>query len=241
MKIAVVIPYWCPDQKLKDLLKRCLDSIDPRFEVIPWEDEWHEGVSATRNWGIEAALQWGAEWITFLDADDYMLPGAYDNMVSAIKSNRKAQIIQFNHKRRNPDGTVWTKFFNTDRVFAVPELPSFWVGVWNKVYKADLFENIRFEPGLHHGEDEFFNLRCIQKARKIHCSSMFTVMHCFDNPNSLSKSATVFDLADEQNWLLEVAKDCRDDKAMLQVIRERQVELWDNPTYRAIFGKDDTK
>ena len=241
MKIAVVVPFWCPDPESKKLLKRCLDSIDERFEVIPWEDEWHQGVSIARNYGIEAALQWGAQWITFLDADDIMLPDAYDNIVGAIRENRHAQIIQLNHKRRNPDGTVWTKFFNTDRVFTVPSLPSLWVVVWNKVYKADLIEGIRFKPGLQHGEDELFNLRCLAKARKIHCSSMIHMMHCSDNPESLSKKVDMDDLIEEQRELLEFVVDYSGDRVMCEIVRQRQAELWENCVYKATFSKDGTK
>ena len=233
MKIAVIIPFVNRD----DLLKRCLNSIDERFEVIPWHDEHRDGPSITRNYGIEAALQCGADYITFLDADDMMLPEAYDNIIGAIRQDRSAQIIQFNHKRRWPDGTVFTKFFNADRVYEIPSLPSLWVNVWNKVYKADLIENIRFIPGLNHGEDELFNLECLNQAEKIHCSITFTMMHCFDNPKSLSKTVTIDDLVKEQRALIDFVDQHSLDNGIHEVIRRRQLELWDNPTYKSIFSK----
>lgn len=241
MKIAVIVPYWVSTDKEQELLDRCLKSIDNRFILIPFKDDHHDGVSITRNYGIEAALQAGADYITFLDSDDIMLPEAYDNIVGAIRENRHAQIIQLNHKRRNSDGAVLKKFFNTDRVFTVPSLPSLWVVVWNKVYKADLIEGIRFKPGLQHGEDELFNLRCLAKARKIHCSSMFHMMHCSDNPESLSKKVDMDDLIAEQRELLEFVVDYSDDRVMCEIVRQRQAELWENRVYKAIFSKDGTK
>ena len=236
MKIAVIIPFVNRD----DLLKRCLDSIDPRFEVIAVEDEERLGPSVARNEGLNRAFNYQnyqPDYITFLDSDDMMLPEAYDNIVGAIRQDRSAQIIQFNHKRRWPDGTVFTKFFNADRVYEIPSLPSLWVNVWNKVYKADLIENIRFIPGLNHGEDELFNLECLNQAEKIHCSSTFTMTHCFDNPKSLSKAATVDDLVKEQRALIDFVDQHSLDNGIHEVIRRRQLELWDNPTYKSIFSK----
>jgi len=236
MKISVIIPFVNRDE----LLKRCLDSIDSRFEVIAVEDESRLGPSATRNEGLNRAfnyMNYQPDYITFLDADDFMLPEAYDNMVAAIKQDRSAQIIQFNHKRQMQDGTVYTRFFNADRVHTIPSVPSLWVNVWNKLYKADLIENIRFIPGLNHGEDELFNLECLHAAEKMHSSSMFTVMHCFDNPRSLSKTTTFTDLIREQKELIDFL-DCHSfDNGIHELIRKRQLELWDNPTYKSIFSK----
>lgn len=242
MKIGVIVPYYTPDQHTQELFERCKASIDDRFEKIFVDsNKLGKGVSFSRNYGLDIAARMDLDYITFMDADDVMLPEAYDNLRGAIREFKQAQIIQLNHKRRKPDGTVWTKFFNTDRVFTVPSLPSLWMVVWNKVYKADLIERIRFKPGLRHGEDEIFNLRCLAKARKIHCSSMFHMMHCFDNPESLSKIVDIDDLIAEQRELLEFVADYSDDRVMCEIVRQRQAELWENCVYKATFSKDGTK
>lgn len=233
MKIAVIIPFVDRDE----LLKRCLDSIDERFEVIPWHDEHRDGPSIARNYGIEAALQCGADYITFLDADDFMTPDAYDQIVAAIKEEPEVPIIQLNHRRRQPDGNLYCKFYNRRGTYDLARLPELWVVVWNKVYKADLFWDIRFKPGLNHGEDELFNLMCLAKARRIYCSERAHMVHCFDNPQSLSKTVKVEDLLAEQRALLEFAERHVDDGEILDAVRQRQAYLWDNKVYKATLRR----
>jgi hypothetical protein len=36
--------------------------------------------------------------------------------------------------------------------------------------------------------------------------------------------------------LLEFVDEHRDDKEICEVVRKRQVELWDNPTYKRVIG-----
>ena len=237
MKIAVIIPFVDRDE----LLKRCLDSIDERFEAIPWHDEHRAGPSIARNYGIEAAFQWGADYITFLDADDFMSPDAYDQIVAAIKENPKAPIIQLNHRRRGQNGYDYIKFYNKCGTYGLNKLPDFWVGVWNKVYKASHIKDIRFLPGLNHGEDELFNLTCLSVARSIYCSERIHMVHCSDNPQSLSKTVKVEDLIAEQRSLLDFAEYHADDGKLLDAVRQRQAYLWENRAYRSTFSKDDTK
>lgn len=232
MKIAVIIPYWCARPDDWTLLGRCLDSIDKRFEIIPFKDEHQDGPSITRNYGIEAALQCGADYITFLDADDMFYPDAYDQLTAAIREEPDVPIIQLNHRRRQPNGAEYCKFYNRRGTYTLDNLPDFWVGVWNKVYKADLIREIRFIPGLDHGEDELFNLECLVKARSIYCSERIHMVHCFDNPQSLSKTVKVEDLIAEQRALLDFADHHADDGELLDAVRQRQAYLWDNKVYK---------
>jgi glycosyltransferase involved in cell wall biosynthesis len=234
MKIAVIIPYY-PSGDTVDLYSRCLHSIDKRFAVYSFIDNNHEGVSVVRNKGIDAALDDKPNYITFLDADDVMEFDAYDQLVAAINEEPEEQIIQLNHRRRQPDGNLYCKFYNRRGTYDLARLPEFWVGVWNKVYKADLIWDIRFKPGLNHGEDELFNLMCLAKARRIYCSERAHMVHCFDNPQCLSKTVKVEDLLAEQRALLDFAEYHADDGELLDAVRQRQAYLWDNKVYRETF------
>ena len=55
-------------------------SIDSRFRLVSRQNE---GVSAARNHGIDIA---GGEWISFMDADDLLLPDSLEVLVSAAAS-----------------------------------------------------------------------------------------------------------------------------------------------------------
>lgn len=231
MKISVIIPFVNRD----DLLKRCLDSIDSRFEVIAVEDESRLGPSVARNEGLNRAfnyLNYQPDYITFLDSDDMILPDAHDQIVAAINEEPDAPIVQLNHIRRQSNGCDRIKFYNKRGIYGLNKLPDFWVGVWNKVYKASFIKDIRFLPGLNHGEDELFNLTCLSVARSIYCSERIHMVHCFDNPQSLSKTVKVEDLIAEQRALLDFADYHADDGELLDAVRQRQAYLWDNKAYK---------
>ena len=245
MKIAVIVPYYTPDQNTKQLFERCKASIDDRFETIFVDsNKIGRGVSAARNHGLDIAARMDLDYITFLDADDTLEPNAYDQMLAAISEAPEAPLIQMNHRRMQPDGSNYVKFFNRRGTYVPENLPSFWVGVWNKIYKAELLNNkeaetqVRFIEDLDHGEDELFVLEALAVARRVYCSERVAVTHHFDNPNSLSKIGTISDLIDEQMALLRFAAAHKEDGSMCEAVRLRQLELWSNNTYRRIFGKN---
>lgn len=235
-KITIVLPYYTPDDLTKKLFQRCVDSIDPRFEVFTVEDKEGVGPALARNEGLNAALKENPDYITFLDADDTLAPDAYDQMVKAIEAAPLAPIIQMNHIMVLPDGTQKPRMWNKRGTYLLDKLPQLWVSSVNKLYKADLLQNIRFKNSLNHGEDEIFVLECLAKARRIYNSDRVALHYHKDNPNSLSQVTSFDDLIDEQRALLELFIDYSDDRALCEVIRQRQCELWNNPTYRRIIG-----
>ena len=257
MRIAVIIPY----KNAEAWLPRCLESIGPNFNIITVDDHSSDnsreivskyakraiepresyfkfsGVSYARNIGIEWAIIWAdikPDYITFLDADDELTPDAYDVMTEAIKIFPNSDIIQFNHMREI-DGRRYCKFYNQRGDKDLAHLPGFWVGVWNKLYKAELLKTIRFDVDLCHGEDELFNLECLARARKISCFEKCTVIHHFDNAQSLSKTTSFDDLIREQRALIDFLDSWEHDPEVCQAVRMRMTELWDNPIYKKIF------
>lgn len=262
MKIVVIIPY----KNAKEWLPRCLASLGTDFDAITINDHstdgsskiaalnlnYHDatrsaplsinesftGVSYARNRGIDWALMWSEnkpDYITFLDADDELTPDAYDVMAEAVRIFPNSDIIQFNHFREI-GGHRYCKFYNQRGDKDLAHLPGFWVGVWNKLYKAELLKTIRFDVDLCHGEDELFNLECLARARKISCFEKCTVIHHFDNPESLSKTTSFDDLIHEQRALINFLDSWEHDPEVCQAVRMRMTELWDNPIYKKIFG-----
>lgn len=268
MTIALIIPFY----NAAPYLQRCLDSIKGPFEVIMIDDgstdggadivdnyDNHgytidlmkigkrQGVSYARNIGIKRALEKGADYITFLDADDELVPGAYFKIQAAICEEPDEPIIQLNHYRDNR--TV--RFFNPRGTYGLDKLPLLFVLVWNKAFKADLFKTddverfaaVEFKAGLNHGEDELFVFECLKIARRIYCSEQIAVIHHTDNPNSLSRQTSFYDLIDEQDallqFLLENAPYYPEEDEMYnlcEAVRQRQAELWTNAVYRRVIG-----
>ena len=60
------------------------------------------GVSAARNAGIEAAR---AEWLLFLDADDWLLPLHLESMLAALEADTGLDAVHCGWARVPPDGT----------------------------------------------------------------------------------------------------------------------------------------
>ena len=239
MKISVIIPYK-NEPETAELAGRCLKSVMSQdFNVIYLVDFDGKGVSAMRNQGIESALKAGSDYITFLDADDEYLPDAYEQIQAAIREAPEENIIQLNHYIEK-DGERRARFFNRRGTYFLDRLPGLWVTVWNKVYKAELIQkNIRFIEALSYCEDETFNLMCLSFARRLYCSERFAVVHHKDNPNSLSKKATIENLMVEQGALCDLVRDAalKGDQELCEAIRQRQEVLWSCPAYKRIFSE----
>ena len=239
MKISVIIPYK-NEPETAELAGRCLKSVMSQdFNVIYLVDFDGKGVSAMRNQGIESALKAGSDYITFLDADDEYLPDAYEQILAAIREAPEENIIQLNHYLQADDGSRRARFFNRRGTYFLDRLPGLWVTVWNKVYKAELIKDIRFRKDMSYGEDEMFNLMCLQIARRLYCSERFAVVHHKDNPKSLSKTATALDIVDEQQALCDFLGGVatQGDQELAEAIRQRQEALWSCPAYKRIFSE----
>lgn len=261
MEIVLIIPF----KDAAPYLERCLKSIAGPFdEVIMIDDgstdggadivdnfdnhgfpiylkklDGSHGVGYARNRGIERALEIGADYITFLDADDELAPGAYFHIQAAICEAPEAEIIQLNHYRDNR--TI--RFFNPRGTYRLNRLPGLYVLVWNKVIKAELLRSVRFNENLRHGEDELFILECLKTARRIYCSEQIGVIHHADNPNSLSRQTSFYDLIDEQQALIDFLRDNApfypeeaERFELCEAIRQRQADLWTNAVYRRVIG-----
>lgn len=232
--ISVIIPYWNAGR----WIKRCADSLitqqgdfefifvddfstdDPAFNTdsrcILTGNRHSKGVSGARNTGLEIAQ---GEWITFLDADDELLPRAEHRFKEMQKVD--AKIHQANHLRHYVElNRELNIHANRKGMYDLKRVPKLWFGVWNKLYKHSLIEDIRFIEGMQYGEDEMFNIECLERCPVIHCSETVTVRHNVENKESLSHSRTLEDLQLELNALRRY-KNSVEDYDLQQVIVQR--------------------
>ena len=147
------------------------ESIDNRIIII---DKTNEGVSSARNAGLDIAI---GEYIGFVDSDDYIHPKMYENLYNQIKESKSdisvcgfEYVYNFNSKLLNTTCNIKESQNILSNVEALEKLRgedaiAFTV-VWNKLYKKDIFNNLRFKVGVKH-EDEFIIHRLLYKANKI--------------------------------------------------------------------------
>ena len=261
MTITLIVPIYNEEP----FLERCLKSIENQTvkfdEVILIDDKstdksaqiayefafkngWRQilnannrGLSYTRNVGIKKA---NSEYVTFLDSDDELTVDACEIMHNAIKQHKKYDMLQFNHLRHYAkiNKTV-KKYDNRDGAFDIRNIHdcACWWGAWNKVMKKSSISKLLREELGKYGEDGVWILELALDGKDIRTIDKETIIHHFDNQNSLTKSKGKRELALLDKAQREIlAKHCGVDepfeniRAIVKCIETCQ----DNPIYKAI-------
>lgn len=146
----------CDDYKTKD----------SRIVVI---HQQNQGLSGARNSGINIAK---GRYICFVDSDDYI----EENMVEVLYSNikeYKADISCCGHKdiydsgHYNYNDNIEVDLFTAEEALGIfLYTQKIDVVAWNKMYKKELFNNIRYEEGKLF-EDHFTTYKLLDKSDKI--------------------------------------------------------------------------
>lgn len=141
---------------------------DARIKVIHQENR---GLSAARNKGLDAAE---GEYIAFVDSDDYILEDMYKKMLDKLLDySVDLCVCQWQYefsdgrqvvKKKNIDPTIYGR--KTSLEFASFLYRGNYengvvVAAWNKLYRRELLDKIRFEGRIH--EDEAFSGRIMAK------------------------------------------------------------------------------
>ncbi|MDR3348933.1 MAG: glycosyltransferase [Acidaminococcales bacterium] len=121
---------------------------DKRVRAI---HQQNRGLSAARNFGLDAAR---GDYVVFVDSDDHVDADMCRNMLAAAKAEN-ADIVVANFYKETERGLEKCEFpppsgpdslIAARRAILMDKTPSY---VWNKMYKASLFINVRFVPGLY--------------------------------------------------------------------------------------------
>jgi glycosyltransferase involved in cell wall biosynthesis len=213
--ISVIIPVY----KSANSLRRCLDSVlaqsGCRFEVILIDDgspdgsgaicdeyaardervrvihKENGGVSSARNAGLDIAQ---GDYITFVDSDDYILPGMYESMLSLLDGSeeniagcgynwdyggRLAPYIKEDVSLSlNPSKAA--RGLLTNRYYTG--------STWAKLFPARCLSGLRFDEKLRHYEDYLFCYEAMKRAGGMLFNSRAYYCYC-DNPDSAARAA----------------------------------------------------
>ena len=166
IRLSVVVPVY----NVEKYLRQCLDSVivpgTDEYEIVCVNDGSTDGsakileeysekhpelvrVITTANGGLGAASNNGikaakGEYVGFLDSDDYLVPGAVEEMLDACRSN--ADLIIFDFNEVNDQGNLIAVKKGCSReagVFTLESYPQLlfeYPSRANKLFKRALFE-----------------------------------------------------------------------------------------------------
>jgi len=239
MKLSVIVPVY----KVEATLDRCVDSIVRQtftdLEIILVDDgspdccpqmceKWatkdtrvrtihkiNGGLSDARNAGLDVAT---GDYITFVDSDDYLQTDTYESVFPLVDTcdivefpiyrfygSEKQSILSFQDSTYSDMAIYWLKQEAYKHTYAC-----------NKIYKAALFENIRFPKG-HVFEDAYTFPLLLQKAKRIGTASHGLYFYCHNN-RGITVSAQGKELTDLLNSHLNTMRIWCDDTYYMHIL-----------------------
>lgn len=137
---------------------------DPRICV--WTKK-NEGPGAAREYAITRAQ---GEYITFVDADDYIEPGTYDELAQYLDGT--LDVVEFGYKTVDTDGNLISRHPMKEERYCGSACSVHYARqknttnfLWNKLFKRELFQDLTF-PHLFAGEDAALLAQVFVRAKR---------------------------------------------------------------------------
>ncbi|SHO54335.1 glycosyltransferase family 2 protein [Vibrio quintilis] len=123
---------------------------DSRIKII-WQE--NQGLSGARNTGLEAAQ---GDFIFFLDSDDYLDKNALTSLYQYID---QYDVVSGGILNYLQDKGITEPFCENRKTGSIDIEDSFYsleTVVWNKLYRSEVVNHLRFIPGLIHEDEDFY-------------------------------------------------------------------------------------
>lgn len=175
--VSIIIPVYNIEKYIKKCIISVLEQTYKNLEIIIVNDETPDesiniikslldyrckiinkkngGLSSARNYGLEHA---NGDYVFFLDGDDWINHNAIELLVNYIEQYN-VDIVQAEANYCYDTKVVIDKlesgYLSNDMVLEYFNQNNFKTYVWNKLYKKEILNNIRFMNGYNH-EDVIF-------------------------------------------------------------------------------------
>lgn len=214
--ITIVVPIFNVEKYLRRCLNSIIEQTYKNLEIILVDDgstddspiicdeykkkdnritvihKKNGGLSEARNTGINIAK---GKYIGFVDSDDWIEIDMYEKMYKKmIEENADIAICGRVVEYSNRTSKKWYNenymiMNNIDAIVALDSFKSFDMAAWDKLYKTELFSNIKYPVGKK-CEDCYVTYRLFDKCDKIiYIPECF--YHYFQREGSITKSKKV--------------------------------------------------
>lgn len=198
---------------------------DYRIRVI---DKENTGVSDTRNIGLENMT---GKYVVFVDSDDFIEDTYIESLYRAIKKNN-AEIAICGFKLVDDKNNIYgvekvcesETILNGKDVLKMIQQPDGYkvVVVWNKMYKVEIFDNVRFEKGLKF-EDELICLYIFWDCNRVVMIPDELYMYVKRNDSQMARKFSWEDVKTLQNIHLVRINFYNENHSEELLLREQQL------------------
>ncbi len=233
-KISIVIPIYNAQKYIDRCLNSILNQTYTNFEAICVNDGSSDmsgeiceqyskkdarirvynisngGVGNARNYGLSMS---SGDWFAFIDADDWLEPNYLEVLYNnAIKTGCDISACCFErndlyclHGDKTEIGKLHMFNSPTECIHSyICPGRSLYGMVWNKLYKSELFKDIKFDQDIKCNEDCLYTQRVMGKCQKA-CLTELKLYHWFYQNDSACHSINIeadFSAADVFHSLL---------------------------------------
>lgn len=235
-KISVIVPVYNVEKYIENCITSLLAQTYDNFEVLIVDDgspdksieiakemaendsrfifltKKNGGLPSARNYGIAQA---SGQYISFLDSDDYISPLFLEKMYQNIRLNR-ADVCICNIRMVTTNGSTireinnnLDEYYKKEDLFLCNDTLSAYA--WDKLYKAELFETMRYDEKVKTYEDAHFTFRIIYGKKISHMNE--ALYNYVQRPEAITKSLPK-DLLTDKSRIINEFKDFANEKKL---------------------------